>query len=100
MPKIFDPFKLSSAVRPLYWAQRQRRASTELVVSTVCTMTSSGQAAHSVSQTLIKHLSLSFVPLQLPAPPVMILTRRIEHAFHMAVQRPHDADARKHRRTA
>jgi hypothetical protein len=24
----FDPFKLSSAVRPLYWARRQRRAST------------------------------------------------------------------------
>ena len=52
MPKIFDPFKLSSTARPLYWARRQRRASTELVVSTVCTMTSSGQAAHSISQTL------------------------------------------------
>ena len=57
MPKIFDPFKLSSAVRPQYWARRQRRASTELVVSTVCTMTSSGQAAHSVSQTLTNTLA-------------------------------------------
>jgi len=52
MPKNFDPFKLSSAVRPLCWARRHRRASTELLVSTVCTMTSSGQAAHSISQTL------------------------------------------------
>jgi hypothetical protein len=57
MHKIFDPFKLSSTVRPLYWAQRQRRASTELVISTVCTMTSSGQAAHSISQTLTKTLA-------------------------------------------
>ncbi len=57
MPKIFEPFKLSSAVRPLYWARRQRRASTELFVSTVCTMTSSGQAAHSISQTLTKTLA-------------------------------------------
>src|SRR5713226_2190918 len=39
MPKNFDPFKLSSAVRPLYWARRQRWASAELLVSTVCTMT-------------------------------------------------------------
>jgi hypothetical protein len=45
MPKNLDPFKLSSAVRPLYWAQRQRRASTELLVSTLCTMTSSGRRA-------------------------------------------------------
>jgi hypothetical protein len=44
MPKNLDPFKLSSVARPLYWAWRQRRASTELLVSTVCTMTSSGQA--------------------------------------------------------
>jgi len=57
MPKIFDPFKLSSAVRPQYWARRQRWASTELVISTVCTMTSSGQAAHSISQTLTKTLA-------------------------------------------
>jgi len=42
MPKNFDPFKVSSAGRPLYWALRQRRASTELLVSTVCMMTSSG----------------------------------------------------------
>jgi len=57
MPKIFDPFKLSSAVRPLYWARRQRWASAELLVSTVCTMTSSGQAAHGIGQTLTKHLA-------------------------------------------
>jgi hypothetical protein len=30
----------------------------------------------------------------------MVLTRRIEHPLDMTVQRPHDADARKHRRTA
>src|SRR6266404_4635488 len=57
MPKNFDPFKLSSAVRPLYWALRQRRASTELLVSTVCTMTSFGQAAHSISQALTRTLA-------------------------------------------
>src|SRR5882724_7469829 len=34
MPKNLDPFKLSSVARPLYWARRQRLASTELVVST------------------------------------------------------------------
>ena len=62
MPKIFDPFKLSSTIRPLYWAQRQRRASTELVVSTVCTMTSSGQAAHGISQKLTKHFSFFIRP--------------------------------------
>ena len=56
-PKNFDPFKLSSAVRPKYWAWRQRRASTELLVSTVCTMTSFGQAAHSISQALTKTLA-------------------------------------------
>jgi hypothetical protein len=44
MPKNLDPFKLSSAARPLYWARRQRVASRKLVVSTVCTMTSSGHA--------------------------------------------------------
>src|SRR4029077_20194468 len=47
----------SSAVRPLYWALRQRRASTELLVSTVCTMTSFGQAAHSISQALTRTLA-------------------------------------------
>jgi hypothetical protein len=57
MPKNFDPFKLSSAVRPKYWALRQRRASTELLVSTVCTMTSFGQAAHSISQALTRTLA-------------------------------------------
>jgi len=44
MPKNIDPFKLSSAGRPRYWARRQRVASRKLLVSTVCTMTSSGQA--------------------------------------------------------
>jgi hypothetical protein len=51
-PKNLEPFKLSSAGRPRYWALRQRRASTGLVISTVCTMTSSGQAAHGISQIL------------------------------------------------
>jgi hypothetical protein len=69
MPKILDPFKLSSAVRPQYWARRQRWASTELVISTVCTMTSSGQAAHSISQTLTKTLAFhsSILPFLLEA---------------------------------
>jgi len=44
MPKNLDPFKLSSTARPLYWARRQRVASRKLLVSTICTMTSSGQA--------------------------------------------------------
>ena len=44
VPKNLEPFKLSSAGRPRYWTKRQRRASTGLVISTVCTMTSSGQA--------------------------------------------------------
>ena len=52
MPKNLDPFKLSSAARPPYWARRQRVASRKLLVSTVCTMTSSGQAAHSISQNI------------------------------------------------
>src|SRR5258708_17969024 len=43
MPKNLDPFKIHTAARPQYWARRQRRASTELVVSTVCILTSSGQ---------------------------------------------------------
>jgi hypothetical protein len=44
MPKNLDPFKLSTAARPLYWARRQRVASRKLLISTVCTMTSSGHA--------------------------------------------------------
>jgi hypothetical protein len=44
MPKNLEPFKINSAGRPRYWAPRQRRATAGLVVSTVCTMTSSGQA--------------------------------------------------------
>jgi hypothetical protein len=36
-PKIVDPFKVSAAACPLYWARRQRWASMELLVSTVCT---------------------------------------------------------------
>jgi hypothetical protein len=44
MPKNLDPFKISSAARPLYWARRQRAVSRKLLVSTVCTMTSSGHA--------------------------------------------------------
>jgi len=52
VPKNLEPFKLSSAGRPRYWALRQRRASTGVVISTVCTMTSSGQTAHAISQIL------------------------------------------------
>jgi hypothetical protein len=80
MPKIFDPFKLSSAVRPLYWARRQRRASTELSVSTVCTMTSSGQAAHSISQTLTKTLAFHSSRFSFHRPPVFVFARRVERA--------------------
>jgi len=72
MPKNLDPFKLSSAARPLYWARRQRVASRKLFVSTVCTMTSSGQARNGISQTLT--LSFSFGPVQLPPCPPIELT--------------------------
>jgi hypothetical protein len=66
MPKTLDPFKLSSTARPLYWARRQRVASRKLFVSTVCTMTSSGQAtAHGISQILTNHLALHPAPLGL-----------------------------------
>ena len=44
VPKNLDPFKVNSTARPIYWARRQRVASRKLLVSTVCTMTSSGQA--------------------------------------------------------
>jgi hypothetical protein len=100
MPKIFDPFKLSSAVRPQYWARRQRRASTELVVSTVCTMTSSGQAAHSISQTLTKTLAFHSSRFSFRRPQCLSLRDGSNAVFDVAVQRPHDADAREHRRAA
>jgi hypothetical protein len=35
-----------------------------------------------------------FIPLQPPLSPMMILAIRIEHALDVAVQCPHDADAR------
>jgi hypothetical protein len=37
---------------------------------------------------------------QLPAAPVMVLPVRIKLPNVAAVQRPHDTDARKHRRSA
>ena len=73
MPKNFDPFKLSSAVRPKYWALRQRRASTELLVSTVCTMTSFGQAAHSISQALTRTLAFHSSRFSIRRPPASFL---------------------------
>src|SRR5258708_6557943 len=42
----------------------------------------------------------SSVPRQLPAAPMMVFAIGIEHALDVAVQCPHDADARKHRRPA
>ena len=83
MPKNLDPFKLSSAARPLYWARRQRVASRKLLVSIVCTMTSSGQVRDGISQTL----TFSFVPLELAPAPVMSLPRRVEFLWLMPVDR-------------
>ena len=70
MPKNLEPFKLSSAGRPRYWALRQRRASTELVVSTVCTITSSGQARGQYQSSVNRTLTFPFVSLQLPFSPM------------------------------
>jgi hypothetical protein len=42
----------------------------------------------------------SLIPRQLRASPMLVLARRIEHPLDMAIQRPHDADAREHRRAA
>ena len=57
MPKNLEPFKLSPTGRPLYWARRQRVASRKLLVSTVCTMTSFGQAtAHDINQIIANPL--------------------------------------------
>jgi hypothetical protein len=42
----------------------------------------------------------SFVPLELPAPPMMLFAIGIEDALDVPVKRPHDTDARKHRRSA
>ena len=36
-PKTVDPLSFSAVVSPLYWARRQRWASLESLVSTVCT---------------------------------------------------------------
>jgi hypothetical protein len=38
--------------------------------------------------------------LQLPTTPMRVFARRIEHSLDIPVQRPHDADPRKHRRAA
>jgi hypothetical protein len=43
---------------------------------------------------------LLLVPLQLPLPPMGVFAIRIERALDAAIERPHDADARKHRRAA
>jgi len=39
-----------------------------------------------------------FVALQLPLCPMVVLAARIENALDVTVQRPHEADAREHRR--
>jgi hypothetical protein len=46
MPKNPEPFKLTCAACPLYWARRQRAASRKLLVSTVCTRTSMTSSDH------------------------------------------------------
>ncbi len=38
----------------------------------------------------------SSIPRQLPAAPAVLFAIGIKHALNMAVQCPHDADARKH----
>ena len=37
-------------------------------------------------------------PAPVPAVPMLVFARRIGHALDVPVQRPHDTDARKHRR--
>jgi len=39
----------------------------------------------------------SLIPRQLPASPMLVLPRRVEHTFNAAVQGSHDANSRKHR---
>jgi hypothetical protein len=43
---------------------------------------------------------LSAIPLELPAAPMMVFPIRIKHARDIPVQCPHDANPRKHRRSA
>ena len=43
---------------------------------------------------------LLLIPLQLAPSPMLFIALWIEHALNVAVQRSHDADARKHRRAA
>jgi hypothetical protein len=45
-------------------------------------------------------LVLSQVSLELTASPMLVLPRRVEHALNVAIQCPHDTDAREHCRTA
>jgi hypothetical protein len=81
-----------------YWARRQRRASTELFVSTVCTMTSSGQAAHSISQTLTKTLAFHSSRFSFRRPPVFVFVRRVERACSTwRFKCQHEANPREHR---
>ena len=39
----------------------------------------------------------SSISRQLPRSPMLLFARRVKHALDVAVQRPHDADAREHR---
>ncbi len=52
------------------------------------------------SATRCRMAQRSSIPRQLPASPMMVPSIRIKLANVAAVQRPHDADARKHRRSA
>ena len=51
---------------------------TELVVSTVCTMTSSGQAAHSISQTLTNTLAFNSSLFSFRRPQCLSFAQRVE----------------------
>jgi hypothetical protein len=54
----------------------------------------------SISRHRQKKRHNSTLPCQFPPSPMMVLPVGVEHALDVPVQRPHDADARKHRRAA
>jgi hypothetical protein len=39
----------------------------------------------------------SLIPRQLPASPMLVLPRRVEHPFDVTVERSHHANSREHR---
>jgi hypothetical protein len=74
-PKIVDPLKVSAVGCPLYWARRQRCASTESLVSTVCMGTSADQPTN-INQTLTKDFGRTgFISASLSAVGVLPASR-------------------------